>query len=153
MGISYSIDVDPDETAKAMLRERHMSHKHSKAVARAIKGRTVGDAADYLQAVIDGEQSVPFKSHNSGVGHRSDIDGWDAGRYPEKVSEAFLDLLENVSANAEHQGFDADAMEIAHVAAHKVGESPGRQPRAMGRASEWNTPQVDVEIVVEEVTA
>ena len=130
-----------------------MSHKHSKAVARAIKGRTVGDAADYLQAVIDGEQSVPFKSHNSGVGHRSDIDGWDAGRYPEKVSEAFLDLLENVSANAEHQGFDADAMEIAHVAAHKVGESPGRQPRAMGRASEWNTPQVDVEIVVEEVTA
>ncbi|PSQ23250.1 50S ribosomal protein L22 [Halobacteriales archaeon QS_9_67_17] len=153
MGISYSIDADPDETAKAMLRERHMSHKHSKAVARAIKGRTVGDAADYLQAVIDGEQSVPFKSHNSGVGHRSDIDGWDAGRYPEKVSEAFLDLLENVSANAEHQGFDADAMEIAHVAAHKVGESPGRQPRAMGRASEWNTPQVDVEIVVEEVTA
>jgi large subunit ribosomal protein L22 len=152
MGISYSIDADPDETAKAMLRERHMSHKHSKAVARAIKGRTVGDAADYLQAVIDGEQSVPFKSHNSGVGHRSDIDGWDAGRYPEKVSEAFLDLLENVSANAEHQGFDADAMEIAHVAAHKVGESPGRQPRAMGRASEWNTPQVDVEIVVEEVT-
>ncbi|PSP56502.1 50S ribosomal protein L22 [Halobacteriales archaeon QH_7_66_36] len=151
MGISYSIDADPDETAKAMLRERHMSHKHSKAVARAIKGRTVGDAADYLQAVIDGEQSVPFKSHNSGVGHRSDIDGWDAGRYPEKVSEAFLDLLENVSANAEHQGFDADAMEIAHVAAHKVGESPGRQPRAMGRASEWNTPQVDVEVVVEEV--
>ena len=151
MGISYSIDADPDETAKAMLRERHMSHKHSKAVARAIKGRTVGDAADYLQAVIDGEQSVPFKSHNSGVGHRSDIDGWDAGRYPEKVSEAFRDLLENVSNNADHQGFDADAMEIAHVAAHKVGESPGRQPRAMGRASEWNTPQVDVEIVVEEV--
>ncbi|MFP8888653.1 50S ribosomal protein L22 [Natrialbaceae archaeon A-CW2] len=150
MGINYSVDADPDTTAKAMLRERHMSNKHSKEIAREIKGRTVDDAADYLEAVIAGERSVPFRSHNSGVGHRSDIDGWDAGRYPEKASEAFLELLENVSANADHQGFDGGSMEIVHCAAHKVGESVGRKPRAMGRASAWNTPQVDVEIVVAE---
>jgi len=128
-----------------------MSNKHSKAIAREIKGKTVGDAQAYLDDVIAGEQSVPFRQHNSGVGHRSDIDGWDAGRYPEKASEAFLELLENVAANADHQGFDGEAMEIAHCAAHKVGESQGRKPRAMGRASPWNTPEVDVEIVVEEV--
>ncbi|NUB92500.1 50S ribosomal protein L22 [Haloterrigena sp. SYSU A558-1] len=150
MGINYSVDADPDETAKAMLRERHMSHKHSKEVARAIKGRTVEDAQEYLQRVIDEEESVPFKSHNAGAGHRSDIDGWDAGKYPEKVSGEFLDLLENVEANADHQGFDGASMEIVHVAAHKVGESVGRKPRAMGRASSWNTPEVDVEIVVSE---
>ena len=150
MGINYSVETDPDTTAKAMLRERHMSHKHSKEIARELKGRTVSDAADYLEAVIAGERSVPFRSHNSGVGHRSDIDGWDAGRYPEKASEAFLELLENVAANADHQGFDGESMEITHVAAHKIGESPGRKPRAMGRASAWNTPQVDVEIVVTE---
>ncbi|WP_254761660.1 50S ribosomal protein L22 [Natrinema marinum] len=152
MGINYSVDADPDATAKAMLRERHMSHKHSKEVAREIKGRTVGDAQAYLQDVIDEVQSVPFKSHNAGAGHRSDVEGWDAGKYPEKVSGEFLDLLENVAANADHQGFDAESMEIVHVAAHKVGESVGRKPRAMGRASSWNTPQVDVEIVVEEQT-
>jgi len=152
MGISYSIDVDPDTTAKAMLRERHMSHKHSKAIAREIKGKTTAEAVEYLEAVIEGDRSVPFKSHNSGVGHRSDIDGWDAGRYPEKASKAFLDLLENVVGNADHQGFDGESMEIIHIAAHKVGESPGRKPRAFGRASEWNTPQVDVEIVIEEVS-
>ncbi|ELY90841.1 MULTISPECIES: 50S ribosomal protein L22 [Natrialba] len=151
MGINYSVDADPDSTAKAMLRERHMSHKHSKEVAREIKGRTVANAQAYLQDVIDEEQSVPFKSHNAGAGHRSDVDGWDAGKYPEKVSGEFLDLLENVTANADHQGFDGESMEIVHVAAHKVGESVGRKPRAMGRASSWNTPQVDVEIVVEEV--
>ncbi|MFC4249469.1 50S ribosomal protein L22 [Natribaculum luteum] len=150
MGINYSVDADPDTTAKAMLRERHMSHKHSKEIAREIKGRTVGEAVEYLEAVVAGERSVPFKSHNTGVGHRSDVDGWDAGRYPEKASKAFLELLENVTANADHQGFDGESMEIAHVAAHKVGESVGRKPRAMGRASAWNTPQVDVEIVVEE---
>ena len=150
MGISYSVDVDPDSTAKAMLRERHMSHKHSKEIAKEIKGMTAGEAVDYLEAVIDGEQSIPFKQHNSGVGHRADIDGWDAGRYPEKASKAFLDLLENATGNADHQGFDGETMEIIHVAAHKVGESPGRKPRAFGRASEWNTPQVDVELVLSE---
>jgi len=150
MGISYSVDTDPDRTAKAMLRERPMSHKHAVEVAREIKGRTAGDAVSYLEDVIEGERSVPFKSHNSGVGHRSDVDGWDAGRYPEKVSEAFLDLLENGMGNADGQGFDAESMEIAHVAAHKVGERQGRKPRAFGRANPWNTPEVDVELILEE---
>jgi large subunit ribosomal protein L22 len=150
MGISYSVDADPEKTAKAMLRERHMSHKHSKEIAREIKGKTIADAREYLEAVIAGDRSVPFRSHNTGVGHRNDIDGWDAGRYPEKASGAFLDLLENVGANAEHAGFESDGMAIAHVAAHKVGEVQGRKPRAMGRATAWNTPEVDVEMVVEE---
>jgi large subunit ribosomal protein L22 len=150
MGISYSVDADPEQTAKAMLRERHMSHKHSKEIAREIKEMSVADAREYLEAVIAGERSVPFRSHNTGVGHRSDVEGWDAGRYPEKASEAFLDLLENVGANADHQGFEPDSMTIAHLAAHKVGEVQGRKPRAMGRATAWNTPEVDVEIVVEE---
>jgi large subunit ribosomal protein L22 len=150
MGINYSVDADPDTTAKAMLRERQMSHKHSKAIARQLKGMPVSDAREYLEAVIEGERSVPFKQHNSGVGHKSDIDGWDAGRYPEQASEAFLDLLENAVGNAEYEGLDGESMEIKHVAAHKVGETQGRKPRAMGRASAWNTPEVDVELIIEE---
>ena len=150
MGISYSVDVDPENTAKAMLRERHMSHKHSKEIAKELKGKTASDAVSYLESVIEGDRSVPFKSHNSGVGHRNDIDGWDAGRYPEKASKAFLDLLENGINNADHQGFDGENMTIEHIAAHKVGESPGQKPRAFGRASPWNTPQVDVELVLTE---
>jgi len=43
-------------------------------------------------------------------------------------------------------------MVIEHVAAHKVGEQLGRKPRAMGRATAWNTPEVDVELVLAEVT-
>jgi large subunit ribosomal protein L22 len=150
MGISYSVDADPDETAKAMLRERHVSHKHSTEIAREIKGTTAREAVEYLEAVKEEEQSVPFRSHNSGVGHRSDVEGWDAGRYPEKAAEAFLDLLGNAVGNAEHQGFDGENMTIRHVAAHKVGESQGRKPRAMGRASPWNSPEVDVELILEE---
>jgi large subunit ribosomal protein L22 len=153
MGISYSVETDSETTAKAMLRERHMSHKHSKALARELRGQTAAAAVEYLEAVIAGDRSVPFRSHNTGVGHRSDIDGWDAGRYPQKASKAFLDLLENGVNNADHAGFDGETMQIAHLAAHKVGESPGRKPRAFGRASAWNTPEVDVELVLEEVEA
>jgi large subunit ribosomal protein L22 len=149
MGISYSIDPDPEKTAKAMLRERQMSHKHSKAIAREIKGMSAGEAVEFLDAVVEGDQPVAFKSHNSGVGHRKNIDGWDAGRFPEKAAEGFLDLLENAIGNADNQGFDGEAMTILHVAAHKVGETQGRRPRAMGRASPWNTPEVDVELVLE----
>ncbi|WP_248896159.1 50S ribosomal protein L22 [Haloplanus halobius] len=151
MGINYSVEADPETTAKAMLRERPISIKHSKAIARQLKGMTVADAEEYLQAVIDGDRSVPFKQHNTGVGHRSDIDGWDAGRYPEKASEDFLKLLENASNNADEQGFEGESMAIKHVAAHKVGERQGRKPRAFGRADPWNTPLCDVELIIEEV--
>ena len=152
MGINYSVDADPDQTAKAMLRERHMSNKHSKEVARELKGRTVSEAQDYLQDVIDKTQSVPFKSHNAGAGHRSDIDGWDAGRYPEKAAKDFLKLLENVRNNANEQGFDGEEMVIKHVAPHKVGERPGRNPRAAG-ATKWNTTLADVELIIEDPEA
>ena len=148
MGISYSVDADPDTTAKAMLRERPMSHKHSIEIAREIKGMTAGDAVSYLEAVKAGDRSVPFRRHKSGVGHRSDIDGWDAGRYPAKASGEFLDLLENAIGNAEYAGHDGESMRIAHVAAHKVDEQVGRKPRAQGRATPWNTPVVDVELIL-----
>ncbi len=152
MGIDYSVDADPDRSARAMLRERHMSHKHSVELARELRGKSVEEAVDYLEAVRDGDRSVPFRRFNTGTGHRSDIDGWDAGRFPEKATAAFLDLFENAVNNAENQGFDADGMVVAHCAAHKVGEVEGIQPRAMGRATARNTPEVDVELVLEEVT-
>ena len=150
MGINYSVEADPDTTAKAMLRDRPISLKHSKAIAREIKGKTVADAEEYLHAVIDEEQPVPFRQHNSGVGHRSNIDGWDAGRFPEKASKDFLKLLENAKNNATEQGFDGQGMKIMHAAPHKVGERPGRKPRAMGRATPWNTTLCDVELILEE---
>ncbi|MEE6210130.1 50S ribosomal protein L22 [Salarchaeum sp. III] len=149
MGINYSVDTDPETTAKAMLREEPISLKHSKAISKAIRGKTASEAESFLDAVIAEEQSVPFKQHNSGVGHRSDIDGWDAGRYPEKASKAFLRLIGNAKNNADQQGFDADTMVVSHIAPHKVGETQGRKPRAMGRATAWNTPEVDVELVLE----
>jgi large subunit ribosomal protein L22 len=152
MGINYSVEADPDTTAKGMLRDRPISVKDSKEISREIKGETVADAEAFLEAVIEQERSVPMRQHNAGAGHRSDIDGWDAGRYPEKAAKDFLKLLENVKNNADEQGFDGDEMVITHVAPHKVGERPGRNPRAAG-ATQWNTTLADVELIVTEPEA
>lgn len=84
MGINYSVEADPETTAKGMLRDRPISVKDSKEISREIKGETVADAEEFLQEVIDEETSVPMRQHSAGAGHRSDIDGWDAGRYPRR---------------------------------------------------------------------
>ena len=147
MGISYSVDTS-DAAAVAMVRERPMSFKDSVEVCRHAKGMPVRDAIDALERVIDGEEPVPMKQHNSDVGHRSDLEGWDAGRFPEKATQGIVDALENAVANAEHQGHDPDELTVDHLAAHKVGESEGMMSRAMGRATPANTPLVDVEVVL-----
>jgi len=51
MGINYSVEADPETTAKGMLRDRPISLKHSKAISRAIKGKTVTEAEAYLEDV------------------------------------------------------------------------------------------------------
>lgn len=108
-----------------MLRDRPISVKDSKEISREIKGETVADAEEFLQEVIDEETSVPMRQHSAGAGHRSDIDGWDAGRYPEKAAKDFLKLLENVKNNADEQGFDGDEMVIKHVAPTRSVSDPG----------------------------
>ncbi|MDY6764180.1 MAG: 50S ribosomal protein L22 [Halobacteria archaeon] len=148
MGISYSVDVDEEISAKAIGRERKVSLKNSVELAKHIKGMSVEEARETLEAVRDGEKAVPFKSHNSGVGHRKNLEGWDAGRFPEKASKELLKVLENASSNAEYKGLDPDDMKIHHVAAHKVDEVEGMKPRAFGRATQWNSPIIDIEMIL-----
>jgi len=129
-----------------------MSNKHSKGVARQLKGpdrrRGSGVPSGRNRQEAVGAVQVPQYRRGS----LPDIDGWDAGKYPEKVSKEFIDLLENVEANADHQGFDGESsMEIVHAAAHKVGESVSRKPRAMGRCLGLEYATGRRGVVVEEV--
>jgi large subunit ribosomal protein L22 len=148
MGISYSVEVDEERSAKAMGRELTISKKDAVELCRFLRSRSLEDARETLTAVADSEEPVPLKKHNSGSGHTSGIDGWDAGGFPNKAAEAIDDVLYNAKMNAEEQGFDTDEMVVDHIAAHKVGESRGMKPRAMGRATQWNSDLVDVEVVL-----
>lgn len=148
MGISYSVEVDEERSAKAMGRELPISRKDAVELCRHVKGMSLNEAQTTLRSVAEGETPLPRKRHNSGVGHESGIDGWDAGNYPEKAADKIGDVLYNAESNATNQGYDPDEMVVEHIAAHKVGESRGMKPRAMGRASQWNSDLIDVEVVI-----
>ncbi|MFP4632507.1 MAG: 50S ribosomal protein L22 [Halobacteriales archaeon] len=147
MGISYSVDTE-DAAGLAMGRDLRVSHKDLVEICRELRGMDLVGARERLDAVVEEEEAVPMKRHSAGAGHRSELDGWDAGGYPVKAARELDGVLHNAQGNAEEQGFDADDLVVEHVAAHKVGEIRGVMPRAFGRASPANTPLVDVEVVL-----
>ena len=141
---------DPQQHARASIREKDMSHKHAREIGVAIKGMEVEAARDYLNAVINKERAVPFRRYKEQVGHRSDP-GVMAGRYPEKAASEILKLLDNLEANAEFRGMDLDRMKIVNVTVHKGRIMKRFMPRAMGRTTPRNDARIHVEIVAKEV--
>ncbi|MEZ5336454.1 MAG: 50S ribosomal protein L22 [Methanolobus sp.] len=147
--IGYSIEMDPKESAKAMGAELHISPKKSRELCKAIKGMRSNVAQKYLEDVVSMKQAVPFKRHCDGSGHRKGP--MANGRYPVKVAQAFLKILENARSNAEYKGLEPERMYIAHAAAKRGRVIHGMRPRARGRGSPSNTETVNVEIILNEV--
>lgn len=147
--IKYTVEFDPKTSAKAMGAELHISPKKSREVGNAIKGMRTEVAQRYLEEVVEMKQAVPFKRHHDGAGHRKGP--MATGRYPVKVAQEFLKLLENARSNAEYKGLEPDQMFIAHVAAKRGRVIHGMMPRARGRGSPKNTDTVNIEIILNEV--
>lgn len=147
--IGYSIELDPKVSSKAMGAELHISPKKSRGLGKAIKGMRTTAAQRYLEEVVIMKQAVPFKRHSDGSGHRKGP--MANGRYPVKVAQAFLKILENARNNAEYKGLDPDNMYIAHIASKRGRVIHGMRPRARGRGSPSNTETVNVEIILNEV--
>ena len=113
------LDIDPDKTAFASGREMQISHKHAREICKTIKGMLVEDAKTFLEAVIEKKKSVPFRRYNRKVPHRSDLVGWDAGRYPVKASTKLLEVLNSLEKNAESRGLEVDRLLLFHAASQK----------------------------------
>lgn len=148
----YSIKVEEKTRAKALGKEMRVSPKHAMEVCSAIRGMRLGEAKEYLQAVVEKRRAVPYKRHKKKLAHRGGIPGSDAGQYPVKAAEAILEVLANAEANAKYKGLDVEKLRVIHASAQKGITLPGSKPRAFGRASPFVTPTTNVEIVVEEVT-
>lgn len=147
MGIGYSVDPDPDVTAKALGRELQIKPRDAIELCREIRGKDLAEAKEYLEGVIDKTQPVPYRKHDGKVSHQK---GSGPGRYPVKVAGEVLELVEQAEANAEYKGLDTEAMTLSHAACQRAGEIEGTRPRARGRATSWNQSLCHIEIVVEE---
>lgn len=147
--LGYTVEYKIETMARAYGRELPIAWKKSVELARALRGKTVDRAREYLEGVIALKQPVPMKKYKRWVAHKS---GMGPARYPVKTARAFLKVLESAVANAEFTGKDdPDAMVVRVVNAHKGSTTKGFRPRAYGRSSPWNQDNVNLEIVLEEV--
>lgn len=147
--LGYTVEYRIETMARAYGRELPVAWKKAVEIARALRGKTVENARDYLEAVIALKKPVKMRKYNRWVAHKS---GTGPARYPVKTAKAFLRILESAVANAEFTGKDdPDAMIVRVVNAHKGPTTKGYRPRAYGRSSPWNKDTVNLEIVLEEV--
>ena len=143
----YSIDIDPEKSAKAYGYELHCSQKDSMNLAYALKGMKTEKAKKYLQEIIEMKRPLPAAFHKRKRAHQTGI---GAGSYPQKAAKYMLKILENAENNAEYKGFDIENMKIAHISAYTGRAIRGIMPRAHGRATDKNETTTNVEIIIEE---
>ncbi len=146
----YSVESDPDTTARAQALEVNISPKHAVEICREIRGMELQKAKDYLKEVMELKRPVPFRRFNGRVPHRKGK-GFGPGRYPQKAASKILKLLEDCEANAEYSGLNTDQLRIKHIASHQGKVYHGWMPRAHGRATDWDTYTVNLELILEEV--
>ncbi|MBR9689364.1 MAG: 50S ribosomal protein L22 [Candidatus Altiarchaeota archaeon] len=109
--------------ATARLINVNMSPKFSREVALAIKGKSISKARTLLEEVIAIKTPIELKRHNKEVAHKRG----KPGRYPVKVAKNFIELLDNVLANAKYKGADEEKLIIDTIEVYR-----GRHKRTLG---------------------
>ena len=146
---SYSFQrYEKSRHVRAAIRDKSISHKHSRELALAVNNKSIEKAREFLEDVLSKKIAVPYRRYHNEVAHRSNIrDGFCSGRYPQKATSEFLKLLDNLESNAEYKGMDLDRLKIISVVVHKGTKLKRFTPRAMGRASPKYDTLVHVEMV------
>ncbi|MEK6917417.1 MAG: uL22 family ribosomal protein [Nanoarchaeota archaeon] len=96
----------------------HMSTKQAAAICRFIKWKEIKKAVQELKEVSQLRRAIPMKGE---IPHRKNI---GPGRYPQKASKAFVELLNTLSANAETNGLENPiiAKAVANIASRPYGK-------------------------------
>ena len=144
--IKYSYQpADETKAAKAMGYEMPISFKHAVEICRELRGKKLEEAKKILEDVIALRRPIPFKRYKKKVAHKSGLNKWYAGRYPQKAAKYILKVLKNLEANAIYKGLDVSNLVIVHAQAKKGRVIKRYMPRAFGRA----TPKFQVLTTVE----
>jgi large subunit ribosomal protein L22 len=147
----YSVQrLDPDRTAIASGRDLRIKPKVAREICNHIRGMKLDDAKEFLEDVIDKKKAVPYYRYRGKVPHRKQLQGHDAGRFPEKAAGVIIKILDSVEANAEFKGLYADRLRIIHLVAHRGRVIRKFIPRAFGRASPYDKHLTHIEVAVEE---
>ena len=133
--------------ARARGIELPMSPKKTYEVLNAIRGLPVERARHLLEEVVALRRAVPFRRYNQETAHHR---GRGPSRYPRKVAEHVLAVLQNAEQNAEYEGMDAERLYVKVAASARGRILAGMMPRAHGHGDPWNEQTTNVEIVLAE---
>ncbi len=147
--LGYTTEFKIESMARAYGREMPIPWKKAVELARALRGKKVEQAMEYLDNVIALKQAVPFKRYKRWVAHKA---GTGPARYPVKCAKYFKRVLESAVSNADYLGREEpDSMVIKVINPHKGAITKGQAHRAHGTSTPWNQDTVNLEIVLEEV--
>ncbi len=138
---------DPALHVRASLREIDVSPKEAREVCAALVGLPLDKARALLEDVIKFKRAIPFRRYKKKVGHRRQLQGFYAGRYPIKTAKMLMELLDSLEANAEYKGLDISRLQIIHAAAYPGRKLKRSTPRAFGRTTPRNKVLVHLEVV------
>ncbi|WP_309491918.1 50S ribosomal protein L22 [Candidatus Hecatella orcuttiae] len=148
----YSIkELDKAKTAIASGRDLRISPKAAREICASIRKMRLEHAKKFLEEVIQGKRAVPYKRHKKEVPHRRGLQGWHAGRYPQKASRELLRVLKALEANAVEKGLDPERLRIVHAAAQRAMKIRKYIPRAFGRSSPYFQQLTHVEFAAAEI--
>lgn len=147
----YSFTGYAQPYVKASGREVDVSPKAAREICKAVKGMMLSQAKEYLEAVAEKKQPVPFRRFKKKVGHRSGLIGFHVGRYPVKAAENILEVIDNLENNADFKGLDTERLRIIHAAAISGRKVKSYKPRAFGRSSASHNTLVHIELAAAEV--
>jgi large subunit ribosomal protein L22 len=152
--INYQAEVgQKSKTAKACITNSPISVKYSTEVCNQIKSRPVNKVIEWLTRIENHEEYLPLKRYHKKVAHRKGnaLNGEKAGRYPEKVAEGFIKLLELAKANADFKGLDPEKLMIIHAFCNMGMNRFSYQSkgRIAGKARRRNA--TNIEVIVQEM--
>ena len=142
----YTIETDPEKTARSIGKEFPISPKAAVEVCRAIRGLTVEKARDLLEGVIAQKTAVPYKRFLYQITHQKG--GVGPGRFPKKTAKYILYVLTDAENNAEYKGFETEGLQVMTASAHHGRTWHQRMPRAHGRWTQKDRQTVNIEIIL-----
>lgn len=131
-----------------------MHFKNTRETGYAIQGMKLNRAKQYLEAVLEHKEIIPFVRFRLGVKPHAQVKNApkqsSQGRWPEKSCRFLLALLKNAEANADVKGLDTENLVVNHIQVNKAMRGRRRTYRAHGRINAFMSQPCHVELFLTE---
>ena len=145
---SYAREPTSKKCAKAQISDCRAHFKNTYEAAKMLRGKTIKEAREYYEAVLDHKRCVPYTKFNGCIGRTAQAKEFSVtqGRWPEKSVKVLLDLLTNLEANAVKEQLDLTKLKIGHVQVNRAQRGRRRTYRAHGRITPYMSSPCHIEV-------